>query len=235
MNSSQILRGYITITGPDSDRFLQNLITNDVQFLSSAPYLHSCLLTPQGKFLHDFFITKENDFYHLNCESGDRARDLFQKLSMYKLRSQIDITHHDDRMSYYTKYGYSFDDESNSLSYDQWEMHRLRLARADGSRDAEIGISTLSELNLDDKTVSFEKGCYIGQELTARIHHRGLTKKRLYPIELPAPFTFSFGDELPNKIGIMRSSFDRYGLALMKDEIAQSLPKSDLGFLQISC
>jgi folate-binding protein YgfZ len=232
MNTSQTLRGHITIHGADSDHFLQNLITNDVNLLSTAPYIHACLLTPQGKFLHDFFITHDDETYVLNCEPITRAQDLFQKLNLYKLRSNVIITHHNDRPSYLTPYGYSFDDIQNALSLHDWEMARLSQKRADGSRDAEIGTSTLSELNLEAAAVSFDKGCYIGQELTARVHHRGLTKKRLYAVE----FTHAppvFGTELPNKIGIMRSSYQNYGLALIKDEIASTLSTSDLGFLHI--
>ena len=232
MSTSQTSRGFITIHGADSQHFLQNLVTNDMNLLASRPYLHACLLTPQGKFLHDFFITRENDIYTLNCEAATRAHDLFTKLNLYKLRSNITITHHDDCLSYLTSYGYSFDDDHNALNTHDWEITRLSQARADGSRDAEISTSTLSELNLESRAVSFDKGCYIGQELTARVHHRGLTKKRLYAVELtntpPA-----FGAELPHKIGIMRSSYQHYGLALIKDEIAVTLPSSDLGFLQI--
>ena len=233
MSTSQILRGHISINGAESTHFLQNLITNDIDLLNQAPYLHACLLTPQGKFLHDFFITHQNGTYHLKTESGARAKDLFQKLNLYKLRSKVEITLHDDQPSYRTPYGFSFDDKTNAQSEHDWELHRLKFARADGSRDAELGVSTLSELNLEPSTVSFDKGCYIGQELTARIHHRGLTKKRLYAVEFThdAP---AFDTELPNKIGIMRSSYQNYGLAVIKDEIAVTLPKSDLGFLKIS-
>ena len=234
MNTSPLVtRGYLTISGSDARNFLQNLITNDIDQLQSRPYLHASLLTPQGKFLHDFYITTIEDGFCLNCEPASRADDLFKRLTLYKLRANIQIEKQDDKNSYLTSYGYSFDDLKSSLSVEEWELNRFKRARADGSRDADIGISTLDELNLTD-TVSFDKGCYLGQELTARMHHRGLGKKHLYAIESDHPLPPK-DTELPNKVGIMRSSHGRYGLALIKDDMAQTLPKSSLGFLRLSC
>jgi folate-binding protein YgfZ len=233
VSSHQILRGCLKISGQDSASFLQNLITHDIELLVQNPYLHACLLTPQGKFLHDFFITKTDNGFLLNAEPETRATDLYKKLSLYKLRAAVEIIKEDDRLSYRTPYGYSFDDEKNAMDEDTWEKHRFSLARADGSRDADIGTSTLDELNLTASAVSYTKGCYVGQELTARMHHRGLGKKHLHAVEFDktAP---ERDTELPNKIGIMRSSYGRYGLALIRDEIATTLPKTALGFIRIS-
>ena len=233
VSSHQISRGYISVSGTDSKRFLQNLITHDMDLLDSHAYLHACLLTPQGKFLHDFFITRSDTGFVLNCEPSARADDLFKKLSLYKLRAAVEILKYNDQLSYRTPYGYSFIDSENSMDEETWEIHRLSLARADGARDAEIGSSTLDELNLTECAVSYTKGCFIGQELTARMHHRGLGKKRLYAIECDtiAP---PRDTELPDKIGIMRGTYGRFGLALIRDEVADTVPKTELGFLKIS-
>lgn len=232
VSSHQILRGCLNISGQDSASFLQNLITHDIELLGQNPYLHACLLTPQGKFLHDFFITKTDNGFLLNTEPETRATDLYKKLSLYKLRASVEIIKEDDRFSYRTPYGYSFDDKKNAMDEAAWEVHRFSLARPDGSRDADIGSSTLDELNLTTSAVSYTKGCYVGQELTARMHHRGLGKKHLHAVEFQA--TAQERDtELPNKIGIMRSSYSRFGLALIKDEIATNLTKTPLGFIKI--
>lgn len=229
MTSDKVLRGHIQISGTDSTKFLQSLVTNDIQKLNTEPYIHACLLTPQGKFLHDFFITKDNVSYHLNCEAHDRCDDLYKRLQQYRLRAAVDIWKLDDRDSILTPYGYSFFDTNCALSRDDWEMQRLKQARGDGSRDAIIGSSTLDELNLVSTTVSFDKGCYVGQELTTRLNLRGLGKKHLYPFECTSdnvPFPETLGEE--------RSRHGRYGLALIRDEIATDLPKSKLDFILIS-
>ena len=85
-------RGLIHIEGADRKNFLQGIITNDINTAAQGQILYSCLLTPQGKFLHDFFIHEGEDFLLLDCEGGERAQDLYKKLSIYKLRSDVQLS-----------------------------------------------------------------------------------------------------------------------------------------------
>src|SRR5689334_10950965 len=84
-------RGILQISGEDRATFLQGLITNDVRKVTPSQTLYALLLTPQGRFLHDFFISEQDGSYLLEGEA-DRLSDLLQKLSLYKLRSRVILT-----------------------------------------------------------------------------------------------------------------------------------------------
>jgi folate-binding protein YgfZ len=99
-----------------------------------------------------------------------------------------------------------------------YDEHRLALGIADGSRDLEIEKSTLIEANFDFLNgIDWKKGCYIGQELTARMHYRGLAKKRLFPVEIEGKAP-PFGAIIAKDIGEMRSSSGSTGIAVLKIE-----------------
>ena len=265
-------RGIIKISGKDRYDFLQGLITNDINLLKkgyegydytykTCKSIYSCLLTPNGKFLYDFFIY-EGEYdnggseLYLDCEGGQRAEELGKLLLMYKLHSDIDVIVIPDSKIFsisgnITPYmlkkigntGYydprhksmglrtwnkSIAEEGteviSNLPLEKWDINRIKRCIPDGSRDMLPKISTMMESNIDKLNgVSFNKGCYLGQELTARMHYRGLCKKHLCAIT---------GDNLPESgsklyknqnrqeelIGEMRSSCGKYGIALLKDE-----------------
>lgn len=235
-------RGRVSITGPDARPFLQGLITNDINLLDRQALIYACLLTPQGKFLHDFFVSEEGDMLHLECEGADRALDLATRLSKFKLRSKINIEHTDSIDVFCTNPTESSDradprhpalgqrlytrptDHGAEAPFTEWDRQRIRLTIPDGSRDLIVGQSTMEEGRLDHlNAVSYDKGCYMGQELTARMHYRGLGKKHLYTVQstgdatpLPPPGTDLY-DEQDKRIGTMRSSCGDMGLALLND------------------
>lgn len=102
-----------------------------------------------------------------------------------------------------------------------WDRHRLALGVPDGSRDVPVEKGLLLEHNFEElNAIDFKKGCYIGQELTARTKYRGLVKKRLYKVTsdgpLPAPGTLVMRGE--HEAGTMYSSADGTGLALLRLE-----------------
>ena len=92
INSACILedRGILYISGTDAKDFLQNIITNDLNKVSNTNSCFSSLLTPQGKFLFEFLVTKHKEGYFLDCEKT-QIDDLFKQLSLYKLRSEVQI------------------------------------------------------------------------------------------------------------------------------------------------
>lgn len=216
-------RGLIKVEGKDAHNFLQNLITNDMDDLSADRILYACLLSPQGKFLFDFFIHQGNGHYLLDCEGGERAQDLAKRLNMYRLRAEVQITVEDDIVIYVVFGGSNCglpdprhkDMGSRSFAkpelperpFEEWDKRRIKLEIPDGSRDLLVNKSTMDEARMDTlNAISYEKGCYIGQELTARMHYRGLGKKHLKMVKL---------NELPEKAEL-RSTCGDIGLALVR-------------------
>lgn len=225
-------RGLVHIEGEDRVTFLQGLVSNDVAAAAPGKIIYACLLTPQGKFLHDFFIHAGDGFLLLDCEGGDRAKDLYERLLKFRLRSKVQLSV-EETVPVYAVFGSdtgisdprhadlgnrSFEKpDLEERPFEDWDHLRISLAIPDGSRDMEIERSTLLECGIDKLNgIDWNKGCYMGQELTARTHYRGLVKKHLYTVKIdgkaPPPFT-----DLPNG-GSMRSSCGSLGLALMKDD-----------------
>ena len=83
-------RGILYINGADTKEFLQNLISNDINKVNETNSCFASLLTPQGKFLFAFIIVKHKSGYFLDCEKS-QAEALFKQLSIYKLRSNVEI------------------------------------------------------------------------------------------------------------------------------------------------
>ena len=218
-------RASIIISGPDREKFLQGLITQDIKLLDEQPLIYACLLTPQGKFLFDFFIRRDANAIIIDCEGGERMTSLLKRLSMYKLRSDVQLDPKDNtdvwqiwNNAYEKGYadprhkscGYrSYEKPENieKTTFDIWDEHRIRLEIPDGSRDLIPENSFIFEGRLDDlNAVSYKKGCYVGQELVSRMHHRGLVKKVLKCVEV---------DNLPEKAEL-RSNCNGVGLALVR-------------------
>lgn len=225
-------RGLIQIEGEDRKAFLNALITNDIADITPGTLVYACLLTPQGKFHHDFFVNDAGDVLLLDCEGGPRAQDLYERLLKYRLRSKVKISVEESH-PVYAVFGESFGlsdprhphmgcrsfekPACEESPFADWDRLRISLTIPDGSRDLKTELSTLDEGHIDAlHGVNWDKGCYIGQELTARMKYRGLGKKHLQTVTFqngaaPAPFS-----ELPNG-GEMRSSCGDIGLALLKD------------------
>jgi folate-binding protein YgfZ len=236
-------RTAITIGGADRRAFLQSLVSNNVDRALGSEAVYAALLTPQGKFLHDMFILDVDDNYFLiDCEA-QRAEDLLQRFAAYKLRSKVIFENVTDSYDIWALWGDDFtaplafvDPRLPQLGYrafvakgtvpigvelkpfSAWDTLRLIAGIADGSRDIEVGKSTLIEYNFEYLNgIDFEKGCYVGQELIARMHHRRLGKKRLFPAHLSAEpgeadrAVFFRGVEA----GILRSHCNKMGLALL--------------------
>ncbi|MCI5060597.1 MAG: folate-binding protein [Alphaproteobacteria bacterium] len=242
-------RGLLHIEGPDRLEFLQGLITQDVTKLEQEKIQYGCLLTPQGKFLHDFFIHHGDGFILLDCEGGPRAQDLYERLNKYKLRRDVQISVEEKHPVYAV-----FGDEKIGLPdprhfkmgnrafgkpdaalitpelFEEWDQQRIILGIPDGARDMEVERSTLHEMNIPQLNgVSFDKGCYVGQEIVSRMQHRGLGKKHLRTLKFkeapPPPFTdLEIGGKV---VGNMRSSCHNIGLAIIKDEYLEELKNDE--------
>lgn len=242
-------RGLIHIEGEDRHKFLQGLVTNDVEHIPAGQAVYACLLTPQGKFLHDFFVLEGQGFLLLDCEGGQRAQDLYKRLNMYRLRSKVTLSV-EDHNDVYAVFGtqpatgapdprhpdmgwraFEKPDGMEEKPFEEWDTRRICLAIPDGSSDMEPERATMLESNIDRlHGVSFDKGCYVGQEVTARMHYRGLAKKHLYGVEFKGAPPPEPGTDIHvngKRIGQMRSSCGQMGIALLKDE---AIENDDLPF-----
>lgn len=216
-------RALIHVTGGDAQHFLQGLITQDITLLEKQDLIYSCLLTPNGKFLFDFFIFQDGDKLTIDCEGGTRATNLLQRLSMFKLRSDVELKLEDNIGVYQIFNGekqnglkdprfdgyraYSKPDNLNEVEFDVWDEYRIKHEIPDGSRDMIPEKSFIHESEIISKTaVSYDKGCYMGQELVSRMHHRGLIKKQLRCVNL---------EDASQDIEL-RSGCNRIGLALIR-------------------
>jgi len=196
-------RALLKVSGPDAASFLQGLITNDIHKLDNQePMIYACMLTPQGKFLFDFFILKMGDAYMMDIEGGARAQDLLKRLETYKLRADVtleladqipvyailggldpagipDPRHKDIGNRSFERPDNDFDD-IHEADFDMWDYQRITLGIPDGSRDLIPEKSTMDEARMDTlNAIDYDQGCYVGQELTARMHYRELGKKHL--------------------------------------------------------
>ncbi len=260
-------RGAVRVSGDDRVTFLQGLVSNDVRRVSASRAIHAALLTPQGKYLHDFFIVDAGDALVLDCEAA-RADDLASRLSRFRLRAKVavaavapppfiaaiitaegvhalglggqpagtarpfagGVAFVDPRLgdagarvmlpaagaiAALAEAGFGLGEPQ------AYERHRLALGLPDGSRDMEVEKAILLECGFDELAgVDWDKGCYMGQELTARTRYRGLIKKRLMPVEVAA------GAELPppgtpirkgeREVGEVRSGLGARALALLR-------------------
>jgi folate-binding protein YgfZ len=232
-------RAVLAVTGTDRVSFLNGLVSNDVALAAPGRAIWSAMLTAQGKYLADFFIFAEPDRLLLDCESGHAAM-LLPRLMRYKLRADIAITQ-TDLAVHVAWNGIPMHDHAiaapdprlpeagwrllaaaplaTNATFEDWDLHRLALGLPDGSRDMEAEKSILLEAGFDElHGVSWTKGCYMGQELTARTRYRGLIKRRLLPVHaqqsLPPPGTPLLAEG--RDVGQMRSSRGTLGLATIR-------------------
>lgn len=263
-------RGVIAVSGDDRGAFLQGLVSNDVRRVAADRAVYAALLTPQGRYLHDFFIAAIGDALYLDCEAA-RRDDLTRRLSLYKLRAKVTLADATEQFAVALLFGgdvlsrCGLPEEAGRAkaldggclyvdprlaglgarailpreqavqilaglgtlagSTDDYDRLRLSLGVPDGSRDLAVEKALLLENGFDELNgIDWQKGCYMGQELTARTKYRGLVKKRLLPVAvdgpLPAPGTpiMRGGEEA----GEMRSGSDGMGLALLRLDHAEA-------------
>ncbi len=237
-------RGLLRVSGEEAEEFLQNLVSNDVTRATADTAVYSTLLTPQGKFLHDFFVVRDEDGFLLDCEA-DRLDDLKRRLTMYKLRAKVILSDETDRwlvlavLEGKIEGALLFDDprrldlgkraivragdpiEGEEAPFENWDARRISLGIPDGSRDIEVEKSFLLEHRMDElNAIDFKKGCYVGQELTARTKYRGNVRKKLTHVsvegDLPPAGTPVLADGI--EIGTVRSGLGNQALAILRIE-----------------
>jgi len=215
-------RGVLAVSGPERVDFLQGLVSNDITKVATGLAVYAAFLTPQGKYLHDFFISEAEDVLLLECELGGLAA-LQKRLSAYKLRAEVSLADQSQDLAVAAIFGEGSADatlegiavyadprlakagvrcilskgdaetileKAGFTATDPAEYDRLRLSLGlpDASRDLIPEKSILLENGFDELNgIDWNKGCYMGQELTARTKYRGLVKKRLMPVTFDGP------------------------------------------------
>ncbi len=236
-------RAVVAVEGPDRVAFLQGLVSNDVEQAAPGRAVWAALLSPQGKWLADFFILADGERLLLDVERAQAAM-LAQKLSRFRLRSKVTVSVLDG-WQVHVAWGGVPEVPSGAVaapdprlaeagwrvlaaealpaeaSVEAWDAHRLALGLPEGSRDLEADKTVLLEAGFDELSgVSWTKGCYMGQELTARTKYRGLIKRRLVPVEvqgtLPPPGTPVLRGEA--EVGTLRSGLGGRALATLRLE-----------------
>ena len=223
-------RAILYINGEDAKEFLQNLISNDINKVNNETSCFTSLLTPQGKFLYEFIIVKHKLGYLIDCEKS-QSEGLFKQLTLYKLRSKVEILNLSnefvvagfsyekfltfdeakDQSGFTIKYREDpiFLDPRNKqlgarliinleklyLSLKKLDLHDADLKEY-YSLSHSLGIVPKDLNKLQDKLfgiecnfeelngIDFKKGCYVGQENTARIKLKNKLSKRLFPINV---------------------------------------------------
>lgn len=239
-------RGVVEVTGEDRVTFLQGLVSNDVTKAAPGAAVWAALLTPQGKWLADFFVLADSERLLLDCERA-AAPALVLRLSRFRLRAKVALRDASAAFAVHASWGGAappagaiaapdprlpeagwralapapLPTDADEAAYD---LHRLSLGLPDGARDMEPEKSVLLEGGFDELGgVSWTKGCYMGQELTARTKYRGLLKRRLFSVTvegpLPPPGTPVTQDGA--EVGEMRSGRDHLGLALLRIEAVE--------------
>ena len=233
-------RAIIALEGGEARAFLQGLVTNDVSQLAPGRALYAALLTPQGKILFDFLVAEGDGAVLLDC-AADHADALLKRLTMYRLRAKVGIALR-PQLSVYVglsgrpaERGITFPDPrlpalgprtigaiaempdflEGSAAY---HAERVALGVPEGSDFGSDKIFAL-DAGLDElQGVNFGKGCYVGQELTARMKHRGTARKRVLGIRadtpLPSPGTAVMSET--TEIGEILSVYGSAGFALMR-------------------
>ena len=242
---------FLSIEGEDSSEFLQNLITNDIDKCSNENFLYSCLLSPQGKFLSDFFIFKKDKKYILETHSFFFEK-LFKKLNLYKLRSKVHIEEIYNLYSFAVFGDLQKDQDTlifnidprninigiklihlnkdpeildglNQINEEKYHEILIQNKVPLSHYDLEENKSLLLENNFDNlNSISWDKGCYVGQEITARMKYRALLKKKIYSLKIRdgSPIIGQLIKDNESEFGKIISIKNNFVLAMLKIELA---------------
>lgn len=192
-------RTLLRIFGADARSFLQNLITNDVEKTKNG-LVYAALLTPQGKYIADFFVLERGDDLFIDV-ARSHARPLAQRLTMYRLRA--DVTVEESTLLVRTGTGprpekalqdprhdgmgwrlYGADSGSDDTDWDALRVaHVIPETGIELTEDTYILEAGFERLN----GIDFRKGCYVGQEIAARMKHKTELKKGLVQVAVSTP------------------------------------------------
>lgn len=194
-------RAVLAVDGADAAAFLQGLITHDVGLLAPGRALYAGLLSPQGKALFDFHLHAGDGGTIFIDVAAAKADALLRRLSMYRLRKAVTLARRDDLA---VLAGWPLEDDGAPADARLPALGARWIAAAGSAPDGAaaydahrhaLGVPDSDDIGSDELLwletgadlldgVSFTKGCYVGQENTARMHHRDKVRRRLVPVTL---------------------------------------------------
>lgn len=271
----------LKISGTDAYKFLQNLVSNDVGKVVEGKAVHSYLLTPQGKYLFDFFITKKDDAFYLIVLPTEKFSELLKKLKMYKLRSDVVIEDLSDKFSvlssqlsannkvlppacggkleggcllsfidpraedfcyHVIKYEHpplNLPPQAGGETITPEEYKKLRIEKLipEGDDFEYEGTYILQYRAVETNSVDFKKGCYVGQEVTARMHHKTGLRKTLYKVNATENLESLSGKEILDAdelvAGKLLSASGNTALAFLNVDAANANSALKVGGIEI--
>lgn len=198
-------RGVVAVTGPEAADFLHGVVTATIKTIRPGEGRFGALLTPQGKVLFDFFVTRIDDGFLIDVARAQVA-DFVRRLGFYRLRAAVKIADRSADFEVHVGFGgpiavpegaIAFADprhaglgsrllvppsvriESTATAQD-WQATRIDLGVPESGRDFALGEVFPHDVDMDDLGgVDFKKGCFIGQEVVSRMKHRGTARKRI--------------------------------------------------------
>jgi len=235
-------RTLVSVSGPDAETFLQNIVTTDLDTLAAGHAKPGALLTPQGKILFDFLISRagENAF-RLECRT-DTADDFVRRLTLYRLRAKVEIAKGDQALVTVAWGSDSTASQFNSTPVADarfldavvsrfhgsndgggdpaaWQAFRIAHGIAESGTDYQLGDAFPHDVLLDETGgIGFKKGCYVGQEVVSRMQHRGTARRRVLIASAERPLPVS-GTELTvegRPVGTLGSNAGATGLAIAR-------------------
>ncbi|MGR3344664.1 MAG: CAF17-like 4Fe-4S cluster assembly/insertion protein YgfZ [Paracoccaceae bacterium] len=191
-------RVVFSITGGDRVKFLQGLVSNDVEHLTDH-LVYAAMLTPQGKYLADFFLTESSDAILLDVKDSF-SKALFQRLSMYKLRANVDIKYSDLKVlrgvgeapsgalsdPRHPALGWrAISEDRGARAAIDWDAIRVEHCVPETGIELIPNEQFILEAGFERLSgVDFQKGCYVGQEVTARMKHKTELRKGFVTVEI---------------------------------------------------
>jgi folate-binding protein YgfZ len=251
MKAAQLTdRGIVRVGGAEARAFLQGLVTGNVVTLEPGEARWAALLTPQGKILFDFLMVAQPDAILLDVKR-DKIPELVKRLTMYRLRAKVEIADESDKLGVIALFGGpvgegardgrhpdlgtrliapTADIPAMMLTFGgcagepEYNALRIALGVPEGGVDFVYGDAFPHEADMDQLNgVDFKKGCFVGQEVVARMQYRGLTRNRVIKVLLegarPEPGAIVMAGEI--KVGVMGSSAGGHGLALLRLDRAE--------------
>jgi len=240
-------RAVLKLEGPDTRPFLQGLITNDIDRLSRDTPLYAALLTAQGKIIADFILLSAGEAVLLDCAAG-AAPDLAARLKKFRLRAKVTITEAGSGLEVVSApdapppdarimaagpdprlaaLGWRWIVEPGTIAapgmeqepHATYDRHRIECGVPDSILDLRPETFFPLDCNFEELNgVDFTKGCYVGQELTARMKHRATARKRILPVAASTPLP-PHGTPLKRddtEVGEMLGAQGLIGLAMLR-------------------
>ncbi|WP_299424136.1 folate-binding protein [uncultured Shimia sp.] len=235
-------RSIFRLTGDDTESFLQGLITNDMTHLTDG-LLYAAILTPQGKYLADFFLKRDGDAVLLDADA-EQAPALLQRLTMYKLRADVSIEQ--TNLQLHRGLGNAPEDGAPDPRTANlgWRAYRDSAQTDDTVDWTDLYVTNQvpnAGLELDQNSfilemgferlngVDFKKGCYVGQEVTARMKHKTELRKGLALVAIDGDAAFGTPIQANDKaVGTLLSRAGDKALAYLRyDRASEDMTAGD--------